>query len=103
MKAPAFQFYADDFIGGTVDMSAEEVGAYIRLLCYQWGRGAIPETPEAAARVAGCIPSPNVLAKFPGGRNPRMEAVRGKRQAYIDKQKRNADMRWQSHLSLIHI
>ncbi len=26
MKAPAFQFYADDFLAGTMDMSPAEVG-----------------------------------------------------------------------------
>jgi uncharacterized protein YdaU (DUF1376 family) len=34
-KPPAFQFYADDFLGGTIDLTTEEVGAYIRLLCFQ--------------------------------------------------------------------
>jgi len=40
-KAPAFQFYADDFIAGTIGMTASEVGIYIRLLCLQWSKGRI--------------------------------------------------------------
>ena len=32
-KAPAFQFYADDFIGGTITMSHEERGLYVLALC----------------------------------------------------------------------
>ena len=53
-KAPAFQFYANDFITGTQDWSIEEVGIYIRLLCYQWDHGFIPEDKNRLARIAGC-------------------------------------------------
>ena len=66
-KAPAFQFYADDFLAGTADMSAEEVGGYIRLLCHQWSKGGIPSDEDRSARIAGLMGSPSiryVLAKF---------------------------------------
>lgn len=82
MKPPAFQFYADDFIGGTCDLSAADVGAYIRLLCYQWSRGAIPSEPDKLERVAGWRVSADVLAKFPGGKNERMERERQKQDEY---------------------
>lgn len=94
MKPPAFQFYADDFLGGTVDLGAEDVGAYIRLLCYQWGRGSIPSSIEVINRVAGCEVSREVLAKFPEGKNRRMEAERAKQAEYRDKQAKNASKRW---------
>jgi uncharacterized protein YdaU (DUF1376 family) len=94
MKPPAFQFYADDFLGGTVDLGAEDVGAYIRLLCYQWGRGSIPSSIEVINRVAGCEVSREVLAKFPEGKNRRMEAERAKQSEYRDKQAKNASKRW---------
>jgi len=94
MKPPAFQFYADDFLGGTVDLSAEDVGAYIRLLCYQWGRGSIPSSIDVINRVAGCEVSREVLAKFPEGKNRRMEAERAKQAEYRDKQAKNASKRW---------
>jgi hypothetical protein len=32
-KSPAFQFYPQDFLVGSAMLSAEETGAYIRLLC----------------------------------------------------------------------
>jgi len=86
MKPPAFQFYPDDFIGGTVDLSAEQCGGYIRLLCYQWGAGAIPESKEAQDRVAGCSVCDQVLSKFPRGKNKRMEAERRKQAEYRAKQ-----------------
>lgn len=41
-KAPAFQFYTKDFIVDVQAWTNEEVGAYIRLLCYQWDNGSIP-------------------------------------------------------------
>ena len=75
-RAPAFQFYADDFLAGTLDLSQAEVGAYIRLLCHQWNRGSIPV---------------DVLAKFrlhEDGtlKNERLEAVRAASDAFRDKQ-----------------
>lgn len=83
MKPPAFQLYADDFIAGTCDLSALDVGAYIRLLCYQWNRGSIPtDDLDRLARIAGAPVSPDVLAKFPRGKNKRMEEVRKKQEDY---------------------
>ena len=40
-RAPAFQMYADDFLGGTITMNNEEKGAYITLLCLQWTKGSV--------------------------------------------------------------
>lgn len=82
MKAPAFQFYADDFIGGTVVLTAEDVGAYMRLLCYQWGNGAIPSRKELVDRIAGCVVGVDVMSKFTDGKNPRMELEREKQAEY---------------------
>ena len=82
MKPPAFQFYPDDFLGGVADMTQAEVGAYILLLCSQWGRGAIPPDPDRAALIAKGPVSSHVLAKFPNGQNPRLEAVRVEQDNY---------------------
>ena len=76
MKPPAFQFYADDFLSGVSDMTQSEVGAYILLLCTQWTRGEIPADAERAALIAKGSVSPHVLAKFPNGKNARLESVR---------------------------
>jgi hypothetical protein len=51
-KSPAFQFYANDFATGTADLSAEEVGIYIRLLCAQWDKGSIPGELDMLSRIA---------------------------------------------------
>src|SRR6478752_824536 len=48
MKPPAFQFYADDFLGGTLTMTLEERGLYITLLCLQWSKGFVTEDDLSA-------------------------------------------------------
>lgn len=91
MKPPAFPFYADDFLAGTFDLSTEEVGAYIRLLCHQWNRGSIPVEPEKQHRLAGGSVSADVIAKFElcqdgNLRNQRLEVEREKQRIYREKQ-----------------
>ena len=105
MKAPAFQFYADDFIGGTVMLTAEDVGAYMRLLCFQWGHGSLPERKALVDRIAGCEVSNEVMSKFPCGKNARMEIERQKQEAFranrSESGKAGADKRWHSHSTAI--
>lgn len=52
-KAPAFQFYAGDFLTGTALMSNAEVGLYIRLLCLQAEHGSIPDDVERIVQAYG--------------------------------------------------
>ena len=54
-KSPAFQFYPQDYLSSArvAEMSLEEEGAYIRLLCYCWTTGSIPADPERCARLVG--------------------------------------------------
>lgn len=74
-------------------MAPEEVGAYIRLLCYQWNRGSIPVDPSVQARLTGGCVSAAVLAKFSVGddgqlKNQRLEVERSKRGKFLEDQKR---------------
>jgi hypothetical protein len=85
MKSPSFQFYASDFLASTVSLSVKDVGAYIRLLCYQWASGKIPDAPKDIARIAGCKVSPAVLAKFQDGKNERLEQERLKQEQWREK------------------
>jgi uncharacterized protein YdaU (DUF1376 family) len=41
-KDPAFLFYVSDFNDGTQDFTNEEVGAYLRLLLFQFSQGHLP-------------------------------------------------------------
>ena len=43
MNDPAVLFYTSDFLTGVMDMSMEERGMYITLLCYQHQKGHIEE------------------------------------------------------------
>jgi uncharacterized protein YdaU (DUF1376 family) len=53
---PWYKRYPSDFIGGTLDLSFEEKGAYSILLdlMYDKGRGVIPDDSAWIARVLGC-------------------------------------------------
>ena len=90
-KAPAFQLYTDDFLAGTLEMSQEEVGQLIRLLCHQWNRGSIPVETEKQQRLAGGCVSVDVLAKFDECedgllRNKRLESVRTEKGIFLQQQ-----------------
>lgn len=88
-KAPAFSFYAQDFMLGTVTLSLAERGAYITLLCYQWDLGSVPDDPAARMRILACSKRDAAAAwaglagKFHQGddgnwRNDRLELERAK-------------------------
>src|ERR1035437_5384738 len=53
MKDPAFLFYPNDYIGGTMGMTFEEKGAYVELLMAQFNRGHM--TSQVAGQVVGQI------------------------------------------------
>ena len=92
-KPPAFQFYAADFILGTVTLSLANRGAYITLLSSQWDRGYVPDDAVERQRILGCTAKEESAAwralrsKFVQGtdaqwRNARLEAERRKQSAY---------------------
>lgn len=98
-KPPAFQFYADDFLAGTMGMTQAEVGAYIRLLAHQWSKGTLPEDPERLRRLAGGKVTETVLAKFvadgPGSIcNPRLKLLQEEKLAFSKKNSEAAKLRW---------
>jgi len=110
--APAFQFYADDFLAGTLEMTPAEVGTYIRLLCYQWSNGSIPNDLRKLKLIAGGTVSQSVLAKFRAageGRlaNDKMERVRAAQQSFSQAKssagRKGADKRWHSHSTAIAV
>ena len=94
MKAsPAFQFYVDNFIEGTIEMTDGEVGLYMRLLCAQWTRGGLPNSPDELLRFSRgstTVELNRVIRKFKVGedgllRNDRIEAEREKQRQWRDK------------------
>ena len=99
-RAPAFQFYADDFLAGTMTMTNEERGAYISLLCLQWSKGCVTELD--IQRI--CLGMPThcqgiCQSKFQLGddghyRNQRLEVERSKQKERSEKQRDIANLRW---------
>lgn len=108
-KSPAFQFYPKDFMAGTATMSLQEVGAYMRLLCYAWDAGSVPTDPKERSRICACSRAQErELWKKVGTKfslqndvylNERMEEERQKQADYrrrqSDKGKASATVRWQ--------
>lgn len=60
-KDPAFLFYPNDYIGGTMGMTFEEKGAYIELLMTQFNRGHM--TSQVIGQVVGHL-WVNLQSKF---------------------------------------
>ncbi len=95
-KNPAFLFYPNDFIAGTNLMTNEQVGKYIRLLCYQYGQGHLSE--EDMIVVCGSYDK-KIFSKFKQDEdgnyyNERLEEEMLKRQKYCDAQTKNVKKRW---------
>lgn len=97
-RAPAFQFYADDFLAGTLDMSQQEVGIYIKLLCFQWSRGGLPNDigrlamlvqtnnePSNEAALRYVLDTKFVACQDGQLRNNRMEEVRKEAEKWHEK------------------
>jgi uncharacterized protein YdaU (DUF1376 family) len=100
LKAPAYQYYPDDFDQGTATYTLAEVGAYQRLLNYQWTRGSVPGADlEALSRILRTNVDETrtvletVLEKFEQRKgvfqNCRMEKERKKQRAFARKQAEN--------------
>lgn len=49
--------WCDDLVASTCDMTPACFGAYVRLLCYAWSRGGIPNCDAICDRIAGGIGS----------------------------------------------
>lgn len=101
MKPPAFQFYPDDFIGGTATMTHEERGLYILALCVQWSKGGISlDEFKRLGRGLAEDSLSHVLTKFEQARddgmfrNHRLEQERAKQSEFRAKQALNGAKRW---------
>ncbi|MAL46604.1 DUF1376 domain-containing protein [Hyphomonas sp.] len=54
-KFHALQLFTDTFAAETVHLTNEEVGIYIRLLCFAWTKNAKPFSIRSAYRIGQCI------------------------------------------------
>jgi len=115
-KAPAFQLYASDFYMDTAGWTVAQVGAYARLLMYEWVNGPIPCDMASLSRIAGISDtrtmykmwSGTVGKKFisNGGNllfNKRLEEEREKQAKYAELQSQKGiygnRKRWKDHIA----
>ena len=113
MRPPAFQFYADDFLAGTVTFDHAQRGLYITLLCIQWNAGYVTPDDFESLTNGTAIAEPlakRVWAKFKEGsdghfRNERMEFERNKQLVFRENRQKSgvlgANTRWHSHSTAI--
>lgn len=90
-KDPAFLFYSSDFLTGTMLMTNEQVGKYIRLLCLQHQKGRFTEKDMLSICKAY---DEDVLSKFSKDKdgkfyNERLEKEMTKRQLYTESRRKN--------------
>lgn len=99
-KAPAFQFYANDFMDATSMWEANAVGLYVRCLCKQWTHGSIPADLKILARAIHCdrpelescweVLGPKFIDQGDGTlKNNRLEEVRD-RQSHVSEERSKA-------------
>lgn len=93
MKNPAVLFYTSDFITGTLFMTNEEVGAYIRVLCMQHQKGHLTEEEILQICKKNEIFS-SIIVHFKQDKkglyfNKRMDKEKEKRQKYSESRARN--------------
>ncbi len=56
-KMKAWYLFTEDFVAGTAHLSAQSLGIYIRLLCFNWNKrcSGIPKDKETQYRIASCF------------------------------------------------
>lgn len=91
MKDPAFLFYSNDFLSGTMLMSDEDVGKYIRLMCLQHQKGHLKEKDMLNVCKAY---NEDIYCKFKRDEegnyyNERLEYETNKRKAYSESRRNN--------------
>lgn len=89
MKDPAFLFYSNDFLSGTMLMSNEEIGIYIKLLCLQHQQGHLKEEDMLSIGATKKIFSKFIKDNEGSYYNERLEYEANKRKAYSDSRKNN--------------
>jgi len=99
MKDPAFLFYPNDYIGGTMGMTFEQKGAYIELLMTQFNRGHMTIhmikkiLSESENNIWDVIKSKFVLDEHGLYYNERLEIEQNKRKAYSESRRKNIEGR----------
>lgn len=100
-KDPAFLFYVKDFNDGTQDFTDEEVGAYLRLLLFQFSQGHLPierikrKLNSTFERLWPILSSKFIQDEQGNFYNERLQEEQIKRIKHCEHQKANALKRWE--------
>jgi uncharacterized protein YdaU (DUF1376 family) len=104
-KDPAFLFYSQDFITGTMFFTDEQVGKYTRLLCAQHQHGHL--TIEQVNYICRTN-EPTILKKFVQDQdglffNERLEEEMKKRKSFCDSRKENIKKRYNKKCNTTYV
>lgn len=96
MADPAFLFYVNDYLGGTMGFDLTQHGAYLMILLYQFNNGHFKA--ETAINIIGAEWN-RISHKFKTDSlglyfNEKMDSVINKRKSFKDIQRKNAYKRW---------
>lgn len=93
---PKFNFYVNDFEGGTRHMTDEELGCYMRLLLAQFNMGTLPNDQKFLSRLCDSlerswpiVKNKFVLVENEGLKNERLDFERIKSIEYSKSRKEN--------------
>ena len=90
-KDPAFLFYPNDYIGGTMGMSFEEKGAYMELLMMQFNRGhmSLQMIGQTVGKLWDTIQDKFLQDEKGFWYNKRLEDEQNKRKAFTESRRNN--------------
>lgn len=90
-KDPAFLFYPNDYIGGTMGMTFEEKGAYIELLMLQFNRGHMDGhmIGQCVGQLWNRIQSKFIQDEQGLWYNERLDIEKAKRKAFSESRRNN--------------
>lgn len=94
-KDPAFLFYPNDWLGGTLGMTLEQKGAYIELLMLQFNRGHMTKDMighvlgQEGGRIFGQIKNKFQIDENGNYFNARLEEEQNKRKSFVLSRKNN--------------
>lgn len=101
-KDPAFLFYSSDFLTGTMFMTNEQVGLYIRLLCAQHQHGGRIDTNVLRTQCDSITNGSVVYSKFEhddtGSFSVRLDEEMKKRKEKGVKARESVNKRWNKDL-----
>lgn len=90
-KDPAFLFYPNDWLGGTMGMTFEQKGAYMELLMLQFNRGHMTEhmIGQTVGRIWDVLKDKFQKDKDGLWFNDRLEVEKNKRKSYVSSRLNN--------------